>query len=53
MTPELARQSLAIFLGEKTGFFRDLRLDEQGMRTALALRSKFAGKALSDPGKYT
>jgi ABC-type nitrate/sulfonate/bicarbonate transport system substrate-binding protein len=53
MTPALAKQSLAVFLGEKTGFFRDLRLDEQGMRSVLALRSRFAGKALSDPARYT
>lgn len=53
MTPALAKQSLAVFLGEKSGFFRDLRLDEQGMRTVLALRSKFTGKALTDPARYT
>lgn len=53
MTPALAKQSLAVFLGEKTGFFRDLRLDGQGMRTVLALRSTFTGKALDDPGRYT
>lgn len=48
MTPALARRSLEVFLGEKTGFFRDLRLDEAGMRTVLALRSKFTGKTLSE-----
>ena len=53
MTPALAKQSLAVFLGEKTGFFRDLRLDPQGMRTVLALRSKYTGKALADPARYT
>jgi ABC-type nitrate/sulfonate/bicarbonate transport system substrate-binding protein len=52
MTPPLARQSLEVLLGEKTGFYRDLRLDEAGMRTVLALRSKFTGKTLGDPEKY-
>jgi ABC-type nitrate/sulfonate/bicarbonate transport system substrate-binding protein len=51
MTPALAKQSLAVFLGGETGFFRDLRLDRKGMETVLALRSKYTGKALS--GGYT
>ena len=53
MTPALAKRSLDVFLGEGTGFYKDLRLDEAGMRTVLALRSKFTGKSLTDPGKYT
>jgi ABC-type nitrate/sulfonate/bicarbonate transport system substrate-binding protein len=52
MTPALARKSLDVFLGD-AGFRRDLGLDEQGMRTVLALRSKFTGKVLADTGKYT
>ena len=54
MTPALARQSLAVLLGEKTGFYRDVRLDAQGAATVLALRSKYseARRTLSDPGKY-
>jgi ABC-type nitrate/sulfonate/bicarbonate transport system substrate-binding protein len=52
MTPELARQSLGIFLGESSGFYKDLRLDLQGAGTVLALRSKFAGRKLGDPAKY-
>jgi ABC-type nitrate/sulfonate/bicarbonate transport system substrate-binding protein len=54
MTPALARQSLSVLLGEKTGFFRDVRLDPQGAVTVLALRSKYseARRTLSDPGKY-
>ena len=51
MTPALARQSLALFLGEK-GFYRDVRLDPAGAKTVLALRSKYAGRPLGDPGKY-
>jgi ABC-type nitrate/sulfonate/bicarbonate transport system substrate-binding protein len=53
MTPALAKQSLAVFLGEKTGFYRDLRLDPAGMKTVLALRSKYTGRLLDDPAKYT
>jgi ABC-type nitrate/sulfonate/bicarbonate transport system substrate-binding protein len=52
MTPELARRSLDVFLDEKTGFYRDLRLDAKGMQTVLDLRSKFTGTRLTDPGKY-
>jgi ABC-type nitrate/sulfonate/bicarbonate transport system substrate-binding protein len=54
MTPALAKQTLNVFLGETTGFYRDVRLDMQGAQTVLALRSKYAEpkKALSDPGKY-
>lgn len=53
MTPELAKQTLGILLDERSGFFRDLRLDPEGMKTVLALRSKFSGKKLTDPKKYT
>ena len=52
MTPALARQSLGIFLADRTGFYQDLRLDTQGAQTVLALRSKFAGRKLADPAKY-
>ena len=54
MTPALAKQSLTVLLGDKNGFYKDVRLDQQGAQTVLALRSKYAEpkKALSDPGKY-
>jgi ABC-type nitrate/sulfonate/bicarbonate transport system substrate-binding protein len=52
MTPALARKSLDIFLDDGTGFYRDARLDAAGMRTVLALRSKFTGKPLNDPTRY-
>jgi hypothetical protein len=52
MTPALAKQSLTIMLGEKTGFYRDVRLDPQGVQTVLALRSKYAGRPLGDPARY-
>ena len=48
----LARQSLGIFLADRTGFYKNLRLDEQGAQMVLALRSKFAGRKLADPAKY-
>jgi ABC-type nitrate/sulfonate/bicarbonate transport system substrate-binding protein len=52
MTPALARQSLDVLLGDKTGFYRDVRLDAQGAQTVLALRSKYGGRPLGDPAKY-
>ena len=52
MTPALAEQSLDVLLSEKSGFFKDVRLDPKGMQTVLALRSKYTGKALADPAKY-
>jgi ABC-type nitrate/sulfonate/bicarbonate transport system substrate-binding protein len=52
MTPALAKQSLGILLGEKSGFYKDVRLDKQGAATVLALRSKYAGRTLGDPAKY-
>jgi len=52
MTPALAKQSLGILLGDKTGFYKDVRLDAQGAQTVLALRSKYTGRPLGDPAKY-
>ena len=52
MTPALARQTLGVLLDERSGFFRDVRLDPEGMETVLALRSKFSGMKLTDPQKY-
>jgi len=53
MTPALAKQALGVLLHPQTGFFRDVRLDERGMRTVLELRSRFSGKRLTDASKYT
>jgi len=41
-------------LGEREGFQRDGRLDHDGMRTVLSIRSEFGRprKALSDPTRY-
>ena len=52
MTPALAEETLGVLLDERSGFFRDARLDAEGMKTVLALRSKFAGVNLTDPRKY-
>ena len=52
MTAQLARQSLGIMLGDTTGFYKDVRLDPQGVQTVLKLRSKYAGRPLGDPAKY-
>lgn len=55
MTPELARRSLGVLLDEKHGFFRELALDIEGIRSVLALRSRFGvpQKLLTDPLRYT
>jgi ABC-type nitrate/sulfonate/bicarbonate transport system substrate-binding protein len=54
VTPELARLSLDILLDEKDGFWRSLALDLEGIRTVLALRSRFGvpQKTLDDPARY-
>lgn len=52
MTPALAKQTLEVLLDERSGFFRDVRLDPAGMETVLALRSKFGKVKLYDPQKY-
>jgi ABC-type nitrate/sulfonate/bicarbonate transport system substrate-binding protein len=54
MTPALAKRSYDLLLADKGGITRDVSLDIEGIRTILALRSKYAApqKALSDPMKY-
>ena len=54
VTPELAQLSLDILLDEKGGFWRDLALDLEGIRTVLALRTRFGvpQKTLTDPLRY-
>ncbi len=54
VTAELARLSLDILLDEKGGFWRDLALDLEGIRTVLALRTRFGvpQKTLTDPLPY-
>ncbi len=54
MTPALAAQSCDLMLHPSSGFFSDARLDPQGVRTVMALRSKLAqpAKALTDASSY-
>jgi ABC-type nitrate/sulfonate/bicarbonate transport system substrate-binding protein len=54
MTLELAGQTYDELLDPKDGFFRNGRIDVEGMRIVLELRSRYVkpGKQLGDPGKY-
>ena len=54
MTSELAAASYPVLLDPISGFFRDGRVREQGVRRVLRLRSRYAAqrRALNDPGKY-
>jgi ABC-type nitrate/sulfonate/bicarbonate transport system substrate-binding protein len=54
MTPQLAKQAYDILLGDAGGITRDVALDVDGIRTVLALRTKYAtpAKTLSDPMRY-
>ena len=44
MTPSLARQSYDLLLADKGGITRDAALDLEGIRTVLALRSKYGSR---------
>jgi ABC-type nitrate/sulfonate/bicarbonate transport system substrate-binding protein len=54
MTPPLAKKSYDLLLTAKGGLARDGALDMDGIRTVLALRSKYGvpQKTLTDPAKY-
>jgi ABC-type nitrate/sulfonate/bicarbonate transport system substrate-binding protein len=54
MTSELALQAYGELLDLKDGFFRNGRIDVEGVRTVLELRSRYAkpAKPLNDPAKY-
>src|SRR5262245_36868933 len=54
MSEELAQKSYDILAHPSQGFARRAELDVPGIRTVLALRSKYAqpAKQLSDPAKY-
>jgi len=49
-----AEKAYAILLDSHTGIYRDLRIDREGMKTVLRLRSTYAEpkKTLTDPGRY-
>ena len=54
MTPALAKQSYDLLLADKGGITRDAALDLEGIRTVLALRTKYGTpqKTLADPARY-
>ncbi|HVO87019.1 MAG TPA: ABC transporter substrate-binding protein [Casimicrobiaceae bacterium] len=54
MTPSVAKQSYDLLLTSNGGIYRDLRLDNDGIATVLALRSKYGEprKNLTDPSRY-
>ncbi len=54
MSPELAGRTYDELLDPKDGFFRKAHVSTEGMRTVLALRSRYADakKKLIDPSKY-
>jgi ABC-type nitrate/sulfonate/bicarbonate transport system substrate-binding protein len=54
MTPDLAHRSYDVLLNPTHGFYRDVAVDIEGVRTVLALRSKYGEphKELTDPMRY-
>ena len=54
LTPEQADASYKLMLGEKEGFQKKGKIDLDGIRTVLKLRSEYGTpkKELSDPAKY-
>lgn len=54
MTPELAAATYNLLLDEEDGFYRKVKPNVAGIRTVLALRSKYGipRKELNDPMKY-
>jgi ABC-type nitrate/sulfonate/bicarbonate transport system substrate-binding protein len=54
MTPALAKKTYDMFVDKKNGMYRDLRIDMEGFKVVLALRSKYGSpkRDLNDPMKY-
>lgn len=54
MPPDIASPAYDVLLDKDHGFYRDVRLDIAGIRTVLALRSKYGKpkKDLTDPASY-
>ena len=54
ISPQLAQQSYDVLLDPKDGFFRQGKVDLDGLKTVLQLRSHYSGAkdALTDPTKY-
>jgi ABC-type nitrate/sulfonate/bicarbonate transport system substrate-binding protein len=54
MTPALAKKTYDMFVDKKSGMYRDVRIDMDGLKVVLALRAKYGQpkKDLGDPLKY-
>jgi ABC-type nitrate/sulfonate/bicarbonate transport system substrate-binding protein len=54
MTPALAKRTYDMFVDKKGGLYRDLKVDMEGLKVVLALRTKYGQpkKELIDPTKY-
>ena len=52
MSEDAATRSYDILVHPTKGFTRGAVLDVEGVKTALALRSQYTGKQLTDPAKY-
>lgn len=54
MTPALAKKTYDMFVDRKGGLYRDLKVDMEGFKVVLALRSKYGQpkKDLREPMKY-
>lgn len=54
LTPEVAPRVADLLLAERGGFYRDLSMSEEGVRTVLQLRSRFGQprRELNDPDRY-
>ncbi|PDT50109.1 ABC transporter substrate-binding protein [Sinorhizobium fredii] len=54
MSPATAKAAYDVLLDPETGFYRDVRLDTDGIETVLELRSKYGQpqKSLTDPSRY-
>lgn len=54
MSPAIAKKAYPILLDPSEGFYKNLNLDDDGIRTVLRLRSKYGmpKKDLNDPNKY-
>jgi len=54
MTPALAKKTYDLFTDGKRGLYRDLKVDMEGLKVVLALRSKYGEpkRTFPDPSKY-
>jgi ABC-type nitrate/sulfonate/bicarbonate transport system substrate-binding protein len=54
MTPALANKTYALLTDTKGGLYRDVKIDMEGLKVVLALRSKYGlpKKEFTDPMKY-